>query len=92
MVTESHENGRTASSGLVKVRFPLDESDVSMGVVAETLWALPLGQQGFQIDNIPFYIYGISNRDVVSAVPISEIFEFQQVLRRGAFDVQGLGI
>jgi hypothetical protein len=31
------------------------------------MWAVPLGEQRYRIDNIPFYATGISDGDVVSA-------------------------
>ncbi|MDP8979751.1 MAG: DUF4265 domain-containing protein [Acidobacteriota bacterium] len=38
----------------------------------EQLWALPLGNNLFKIDNIPFFVTGISCEDVVEASADSE--------------------
>lgn len=35
----------------------------------ETLWAKPISNNLFQVDNIPFFIKGISDGDVVSVMP-----------------------
>lgn len=37
----------------------------------ESLWARPLGNDLYEIDNIPFYAYGLNVGDVVLAVPAS---------------------
>jgi hypothetical protein len=80
----SHQATRgTRGQALVKVCFPLSEQDAAMGVKAENLWAQPLESGGFRIDNIPFYVYGVSNKDVVSAELIDGSLQFQSVLSRG---------
>ncbi|RXR05971.1 DUF4265 domain-containing protein [Pseudoxanthomonas composti] len=35
--------------------------------IVETLWAVPLGNDLYQLDNSPFYAYGVSWQDVVTA-------------------------
>jgi hypothetical protein len=35
----------------------------------ETLWAQPLGNSLYRLDNTPWYAYGVSWRDVVEATP-----------------------
>ena len=52
--------------------------------MVETLWAVPLGQDRFILDNSPFYAYGVSWQDTVLA-PVDEqegMPTFQQVLER----------
>jgi len=83
MIIEEHHSNTKAHVQLAKVRFILDESDAAMGVEAENLWARRLGEDMFKIDNIPFYVYGISNEDIVSAVRNGLVFDFQNVIRRG---------
>ncbi|SFU55567.1 protein of unknown function [Pustulibacterium marinum] len=34
---------------------------------AETLWATPLGEDLYQIENVPFYAYGLNYKDIVKA-------------------------
>ncbi len=52
-----------------KVLFHIPNSDGSAEV--ETLWATHLGDDKYKLDNSPFYAYGVSWEDVVSA-PFSE--------------------
>lgn len=52
---------------LVKINFPLPEEDHAHGVVAENLWAKPLSEGIYRIENTPFYAYGVSYQDVVAA-------------------------
>lgn len=50
---------------LVKVRFVVEDDESDPYV--ETLWAKPIGQDLYQLDNSPFYAYGVSWQDVVEA-------------------------
>jgi hypothetical protein len=45
------------------------ESDDSDDVNVETPWALPLGDNKYQLKNFPFFYYGISFDDIFEAVP-----------------------
>jgi hypothetical protein len=60
----------------------LSEEDASHGVEAELLWAEDLGGGRFRIENIPFYIYGISYSDVVSADEDGDRQSFREVVAR----------
>jgi hypothetical protein len=51
---------------LTKVVFRDDEGNV------ETLWASDLGENLYQLENTPWYQYGVSWKDVIEAVPQSE--------------------
>jgi hypothetical protein len=55
---------------LVKVGFRYEDGGV------ETLWAAPLGNNLYRLDNSPFYIYGVSWQDVVEAQPEEDGFLF----------------
>lgn len=46
---------------MLKVRFLIEGND------PETLWARAVGTDLYQLDNSPFYTYGVSYRDVVRA-------------------------
>jgi len=48
-----------------KVLFRVLNEDGSSEV--ETLWATPLGDDNYKLDNSPFYAYGVSWKDVVFA-------------------------
>ena len=53
---------------LTKVAFRDDDDDGKV----ETLWAYDLGEDLYQLDNTPWYQYGVSWKDVIEAVPESE--------------------
>jgi hypothetical protein len=63
-----------------KVLFRVPSEDGSADV--ETLWATPLGADTFEIDNSPFYAYGVSWQDTVLAPvsPEEQMPTFQSVL------------
>lgn len=46
----------------VKIRLQEDEN-------VETVWATPLGDGRYRLDNSPFWAYGVSWKDVVEAAP-----------------------
>lgn len=65
----------------VKVAFEIQNDDGSMEV--ETLWAEPLGEQVYRIDNSPFYVYSVLWRDEVLAPPSAEgLPTFQRVVSK----------
>lgn len=72
------EPGREAC---VRIRFEIEQDeDGYPGVGTETVWARR-GARGFEVDNIPFYVRGVSCGDVVSVEPPqSGIFEFREVI------------
>lgn len=47
--------------GLVKVQLQGPDGEV------ETVWARPLGDHLFELDNTPWYAYGLSWHDVIEA-------------------------
>jgi hypothetical protein len=49
----------------VKVVFNLPKNDGP--VATESLWAEPLGANVYRLRNVPFYLYGFSEQDVVRA-------------------------
>jgi len=52
----------------VKVTFELEPSDWH-DHATESMWAVPLGDSKYQIQNVPFHAYGVSYDDVVIAKP-----------------------
>lgn len=66
----------------VKVVFKLgkDEDDYPPADY-ESLWAVPVGEGLFQLDNIPFFANEVALGDVVSAVPMGGELRFQEVVR-----------
>ena len=67
----------TKEKELVKVQF----YDPDIGY--ENLWGNGLGKNTFRIESIPFFIYGVSRDDIVSASPDGEgRLQFGKVLQR----------
>ena len=66
---------------LVKVQLTGPDGDV------ETLWARPLGGDLYELDNTPWYAYGVSWKDVIEARrPSAEAFpEFVRVVRKSGY-------
>ena len=70
------------SDGFVKVVVKLEkDEDDYPPVDYEGLWARPLGEGLFQIDNVPFFATGIAYGDIVSAMPEQQELRFQEVVR-----------
>jgi len=56
------------SNQMVKINFLLKEGDSSYPEVAvESLWASPCDGGAFKIDNIPFFVRGVSCGDIINA-------------------------
>ena len=53
-----------ATGEMVKITFRV-EPDRGNGIVGETLWAEQVGPGRFRLANTPFYVLGLSCRDVV---------------------------
>ena len=51
----------------VNLRIPLDDPDLP----AETLWALPLGDDRYRIANVPFLVHHVGLGDVVVAAEVT---------------------
>lgn len=51
----------------VKILFPLEQTAGYPPHDVESVWAVPLGGGQYKIDNIPFFIRGVSSEDVVTA-------------------------
>ena len=57
------------NSNHVKIGFYLQQDEDGWPpTTRENLWAVDLGEGRYRIDNIPFYVLGISDGDLVSAV------------------------
>jgi Domain of unknown function (DUF4265) len=65
----------------VKVAFEIQNDDGSTEV--ETLWAEPLGEQVYRLDNSPFHVYSVSWRDEVLAPPSADgLATFQSMVAK----------
>lgn len=67
----------------VRVLFHLDPAENVHGVKTETLWAVPTDSGNYRIANSPFYIFGISAEDVVSAKNAGGTLVFESVVSKG---------
>ena len=67
--------------GLVKVQLSGPDGDV------ETLWARPLGSDRYELDNTPWYAYGVSWHDVIEACRHTPdgFPEFVRVVQKSGF-------
>ncbi|GAB3596246.1 DUF4265 domain-containing protein [Microbacterium tumbae] len=56
--------------GLTKIRFRLEaDEDGWPPAESEGMWAEPLGDDRFRVDNTPWFVRGTSADDIVKAVP-----------------------
>jgi hypothetical protein len=55
--------------GLEKIHIDLPNH---WAIGGESMWATPLGNDLFKVENIPFYAYGLNFHDIVRAIPDSE--------------------
>ncbi|SPF53594.1 conserved hypothetical protein [Candidatus Sulfopaludibacter sp. SbA4] len=83
MIGDHSNSSHPTTSELVKVNLPLPPEDQAQGVEAENLWAEPLGEDLYRIDNVPFYAYGISHEDVVVADEADGRLRFRAIAARG---------
>ncbi|GAA0211090.1 hypothetical protein GCM10009123_17930 [Kangiella japonica] len=64
-----------------KILFRLEQDEDGYPPVNyENLWALPLGNELYKIDNTPFFVEGVSNGDIVKAVENDNELVFQKVI------------
>lgn len=71
-----------AGSGWAKVIMPLAAADWH-NHANEIMWAFPLGENRFRIQNVPFYAFGVSYDDVVEAPTIGNQNVMRAVVQRG---------
>lgn len=65
-----------------RVQFRLDPKKHN-GIKTESLWAEQVAPDRFRILNSPFFVFGISADDIVSAKEKNRVLEFQNVIARG---------
>lgn len=61
---------------MVKVALHDDDGDV------ETLWATPLGNEHYRLENSPFFVYGVSFLDEVKAPLAEGLPTFEKVVAK----------
>lgn len=59
--------------------------ELRTGEFVEKLWATPLGEGRFRLENTPFYAYGLSFRDIVEATPQpdTDIVLYKRTIKKG---------
>jgi hypothetical protein len=67
--------------GLVKVTFDLPEKD--RRIASESLWAEPVGGNSYRLRNVPFYVYGYSEQDIVNAEENESRLTVTGIVERG---------
>jgi hypothetical protein len=70
------------AKGLVKICLPLKPGEWE-DLEAENVWAEDVGTAQYRIANVPFYFYGVSAEDIVSATIIDGLLTFTGVVSRG---------
>ena len=71
-----------AAENFIKIAFELEQdADGYPPDKWESLWALEEKPSLYRVDNIPFYVKGVSSGDVVTAVPNEGQLQFERVVR-----------
>ena len=71
-------------SRLTKIRFKLvPDEDGYPPFSSENIGCVRLDARRFRVDNIPFFVYGVSFADIVSAGESKDGLSFQQLLEEG---------
>jgi hypothetical protein len=78
---EAQATAEAENEKWVKVVVALEKDDYPPAD-HENLWAVPMGEGCFRIDNIPFFAKSIALGDIVSAVPDEQgLLQFKEVVR-----------
>jgi hypothetical protein len=81
-LASTSDNSLNPDPPLVKIKVRLQPDDAP-GFDAEWLWAEPVGESRFLLRNVPFFAYGLSYGDSVSATLEDSILVFDKILDRG---------
>jgi hypothetical protein len=80
----SNDEKKQAIEGMVRVLFHLASEPQSWhGSVTERLWATPLKDGTYRLENTPFFVFGVSFEDIICAENRSDNLEFVKVAARG---------
>ena len=61
-------NTEPVTDDLAHVIFPLEVVDNWPPVTAERVWAVPLGEDRYRVVNVPWFVFGVAEDDIVRAV------------------------
>ena len=64
----------------MKTKVTLVYKDLEDNIAEETLWAVPLENGLYQIDNIPFYAPNVSNKDIISIEDDEGVLYFDDLI------------
>jgi hypothetical protein len=78
---ESNNHAPNTNEELVKLVFKLPLNDGP--IASESLWAEPLESNLFRLRNVPFYLYGVSEQDIVRAEEIEGCLTVSGIIDRG---------
>lgn len=68
-----------------KIFFKLEQDEDGYPPVSvESLWALPVGEGLFKLDNIPFFATGIAVNDIISAEDEGGVLWYREVVQPSA--------
>jgi len=68
----------------VKINFRLErDSDDYPPQDVESVWAVPVGNDAYRLDNVPFFVTGISSEDIVRAKPQDGVLLFLELVEAG---------
>lgn len=76
-------NDEVSPEGLVKISFECREDERVGSVKTETLWAEPVEGDLYRLRNVPIYVYGFSEYDVVSATRRDDRLTVTRAASRG---------
>ena len=74
---------RLVAEQRVRIAVPLSTGSVAE---VETVWAVPLGDDLYRIDNVPFSAYGLHLDDIVAGVPRTTGITMVRVVTAGGHD------
>ncbi len=69
------------NDNLVKIFFEWKDEDGTLR--SESMWAEGLDRDSFRLDNVPFFMYGISYNDILNTVIKENSFFFNKIIKRG---------
>jgi len=68
----------------VKIHFQLErDSDDYPPQDVEAVWAVPVGADTYRLDNVPFFVRGLSSEDIVRAQPQDGVLFFLGLVEAG---------
>lgn len=70
------------SGGRVLVHFALECDDPEVDIGGESLWAMPLGDDLYRVENVPLFVPDLAFGDVITASRLDGIMEARAIVAR----------